>query len=172
MQPKFSIILPTYNRSYVLWKAIQSVVDQTINSWELIIVDDGSTDATKRMVEEFHDPRIQYFRTTNNGPSAARNLGISKAVAPLIAYIDSDNSWDQDFLKTMSKNIRENNRDVLWYCGQITTYWERTKKGECSKIKVKETTRKQYRLKDVMALKGADTNCIVHRKEVASEIGG
>ena len=62
---KFSIIIPTYNRGYILWKTIQSVQNQSWNDWELIVVDDGSTDDTKKVVREFQsDPRIHYFYKT------------------------------------------------------------------------------------------------------------
>jgi glycosyltransferase involved in cell wall biosynthesis len=58
MKPMFSIIIPTYNRAYVLWKAVQSVLAQTESRWEIIVVNDGSTDCTLRLLEEFSDARI------------------------------------------------------------------------------------------------------------------
>src|SRR5689334_13904910 len=98
MTPLFSIVLPTYNRAYVLWRAIQSVLAQSEYRWELIVVDDGSTDDTYRLLEEFRDSRIKSIKTENNGPSAARNIGGQLAVAPYLAYLDSDNTWHPEFL--------------------------------------------------------------------------
>ena len=95
-EPLFSIIMPTYNRAYVIWKAIQSIIHQTLSTWELIVVNDGSTDCTLRLLEEFHEPRIRAITTPNCGPSAARNAGLAIAQAPYIAYLDSDNSWLPD----------------------------------------------------------------------------
>src|SRR4051812_38606117 len=91
--PLFSIILPTYNRAYVLWRAIESVLAQSEAHWELLVVDDGSIDDTRRLMEEFHDSRIHTVKTDHHGPSAARNLGWQKTQAPYVAYLDSDNTW-------------------------------------------------------------------------------
>jgi glycosyltransferase involved in cell wall biosynthesis len=85
MMPLFSIILPTYNRAYVLWRAIQSVLAQTEARWELIVVDDGSTDDTSRLLEEFPDICLRSVKTENRGPSAARNLGGRLSHAPYLS---------------------------------------------------------------------------------------
>jgi len=96
----FSIILPTYNRCYILWRAIQSVLLQTYPYFELIIVDDASTDQTSELIKVFTDPRIKYIKLTKNfGPSHARNAGLKKAKGENIAYIDSDNEWHKDYLQ-------------------------------------------------------------------------
>lgn len=67
MKPMLSIIMPTYNRAYVLWKAIESVMSQTESRWEVIVVNNGSTDCTLRLLEEFSDERIRGFTTPNQG---------------------------------------------------------------------------------------------------------
>ena len=91
MSPTFSIILPTYNRAYILWKTIQSIQNQEYNDWELIIVDDGSTDDTKKLVAEFQrDTRIQYIYQENKRPPAARNNGMEHTTGKIITYVDSD----------------------------------------------------------------------------------
>lgn len=82
MTPLFSVILPTYDRAYVLWRAILSVLAQTESRWELLVVDDGSTDATSCLLEEFRDARVRSVKTPNRGPSAARNLGWRLTGAP------------------------------------------------------------------------------------------
>lgn len=172
MKPIFSVIMPTYNRAYVLWRAVQSVIAQTEPSWELIIVDDGSTDCTLRLLEEFQDKRICTVTTPNQGPSAARNRGVEIAQAKYIAYLDSDNAWHPNFLEVVFQAIQENNDFVLWYCGQNTTVWERTKDGKWFLISRTTEPRKQYGLKEVWQLKGADTSCIVHRRGILDEVGG
>ena len=73
MNPLFSIVLPAYNRGDRIGKAIQSVLDQTYSNWELIIVDDGSTDNTKEVCLQYQDPRISYVYQDNAERSAARN---------------------------------------------------------------------------------------------------
>lgn len=92
--PLISIITPTYNRSYYLSGAIDSVLDQTYGNFELIIVDDGSTDDTGTLVEPYlSDQRIKYFYQSNQGQSVARNKGISESNGEFICFLDSDNSW-------------------------------------------------------------------------------
>lgn len=85
-----SVITPTYNRAHTIRKAIDSVMAQTYEDWEHIIVDDGSTDNTKHIVEAVKGSRVRYLRQNNGGPSKARNLGISKANGKWIMYLDSD----------------------------------------------------------------------------------
>lgn len=101
MKPHFSVIVPTYNRGYIIWKTIQSVQKQIYPFWELIIIDDGSTDNTAQVVAQFHkDPRILYFKTKNKGQSHARNFGMKKAKGEIITYLDSDDIFYENCLNT------------------------------------------------------------------------
>ncbi|PKL35532.1 MAG: glycosyl transferase [Spirochaetae bacterium HGW-Spirochaetae-1] len=90
--PYFTIILPTFNRHEKTRNAIESVLSQTYRDFELVVVDDGSTDATPRLQEEF-SRRITYIRQDNGGVSAARNRGLRQAQSPYLAFIDSDDLW-------------------------------------------------------------------------------
>lgn len=97
--PIFSIILPTFNRAQTLPRAIRSVLAQTFSSWELIIVDDGSTDNTRKIVDRFKkDPRITYKKIKKAGVVAARTAGIKHASAPIITFLDSDDYYKPDHL--------------------------------------------------------------------------
>jgi glycosyltransferase involved in cell wall biosynthesis len=101
MKPIFSIITPTYNRGYILWKTIQSVQRQSYPYWEMIIVDDGSTDETKKVVAEFQkDPRITYIAIPNGGVAHARNEGLKRAQGTYITYLDSDDTFYENCLAT------------------------------------------------------------------------
>jgi len=92
--PTVSVILPTYNRAHLIGRAIQSVLSQTYQDFELIIVDDGSTDNTKEIVKSFNNVRIKYIKhAKNKGGSAARNTGIRAARGEYIAFQDSDDEW-------------------------------------------------------------------------------
>lgn len=172
MTPFFSIILPTYNRAYVLWRAIQSVLSQTESRWELLVVDDGSTDDTHRLLEQFRDPRLKTIMTGNRGPSAARNLGCQLARAAYLAYLDSDNTWHPEFLATMLDAIRRHPTIVLWYCGQHTTMWRRAPDGVWTVEYERDDLRAQYSVDDALQLKSPDTNCMVHSRHVLAETGG
>jgi len=90
---KVSVIIPTYNRAGYLGEAIQSVLDQAFGDFELIVVDDGSTDSTREVVSSFIDTRVRYIYQENGGVSSARNTGIKASEAEYIAFIDSDDIW-------------------------------------------------------------------------------
>jgi len=93
-EPLVSIILPTYNRCHTIPRAINSVLNQTYTNWELIIVDDGSTDGTKNLLRELiHDKRIKYHYKKNKGPSSARNFGVSISKGTYICFLDSDDEF-------------------------------------------------------------------------------
>ncbi len=93
-KPKISVILPTYNRADLFGKAVRSVLNQTYQNFELIIVDDGSKDNTTKVMEEFTDSRIKYLvHHQNRGAAAARNTGIKCAKGEYIAFQDSDDEW-------------------------------------------------------------------------------
>jgi glycosyltransferase involved in cell wall biosynthesis len=102
MNPAVSVILPVHNRADVLGRAIQSVLDQHLREFELIIVDDGSTDGSVAVAKSFADPRIKIMELgENRGGNAARNAGIRAAGAPLIAFLDSDDTYLPDKLETI-----------------------------------------------------------------------
>lgn len=92
-EPKVSVIIPTYNRAKFLSKALESALGQTYDNFEIIIVDDGSTDETRALLLTFKDKRIRILRTENQGVAKARNLGIRKSRGELIAFLDSDDYW-------------------------------------------------------------------------------
>jgi glycosyltransferase involved in cell wall biosynthesis len=93
--PKVSVIIPNFNRDYCLERTIQSVVDQTFKDWEMIIVDNNSTDKSLEVISSFEDPRISVVQTSNGGIIAhSRNIGIREARGEYIAFLDSDDWWD------------------------------------------------------------------------------
>ncbi len=114
MKTLFSIIIPTYNRGYVLWKTILRVKEQTYPNWELLIIDDGSTDNTKRVVAEFQkDPRIKYVRLPHKGEQVARNKGLELAKGSIIAYVDSDDAIYDNFLSVALEYFQKNPKKVF-----------------------------------------------------------
>jgi len=104
--PTVSVILPTYNRANLLKQSIQSILSQTYKDFELIIVDDGSTDNTKSIVESISDNRIKYICSEKNqGAAEARNVGIQKSRGSLLAFQDSDDEWVKNKLETQMKRL-------------------------------------------------------------------
>jgi glycosyltransferase involved in cell wall biosynthesis len=120
---KVTVIIPTYNRAYILSQAIASVLAQTMGDFELIIVDDGSTDGTAGVVSGFPDARIRYIRQANAGPGMARNRGVAEATSPYVSFLDSDDLWMPDKLSsclTFLSNHPEVGgifHDAEWRCG-------------------------------------------------------
>lgn len=116
---KVSVIIPTFNRAKLIKRSIQSVLDQTYQDFEVIIVDDGSTDDTKSVIESFKNPRIKYIsHDINKGPSAARNAGIKNAKGKYIAFQDSDDEWLPEKLeKQMECFDTVSPRVSIVYCG-------------------------------------------------------
>jgi len=98
--PLVSIIIPTYNREKLILKAIDSVLKQSFQDFEILIIDDASTDATNKVIKELNNNRITYYRLDkNSGQCVARNYGIRKAKGTYIAFLDSDDEWLPEKLK-------------------------------------------------------------------------
>ena len=96
-----SVVIPLYNKEKYITETIQSVLAQTFKEYEIVIVDDGSTDRSVNEVEKFDDKRIRIISQKNAGVSAARNRGIKESKFDLIAFLDADDLWKNDFLETM-----------------------------------------------------------------------
>lgn len=108
-----SIILPTYNREYIVGKAIESVLKQTYTDFELLIIDDGSTDHTEQVVASYNDKRICYYRMPENGgQSKTRNCGMQMAKYDYVAFEDSDDLWRPEKLEAQMNAIMNAASDV------------------------------------------------------------
>lgn len=151
MSPTISIIVPAYNAEHTINETIQSVLNQTFSDWELIIVDDCSTDNTSTIVHDYlyQDKRIKYFKTesASGGPAEPRNMGILNSLGRYMAFLDSDDVWLPNKLQEqlafmvshnykfvysdyekMSYDGRRNNRVVR--CRNISTYYNTLKSCE------------------------------------------
>ncbi len=91
--PTVSVVIPTYNRRLLLQEALNSVFQQTLTSFEVIVIDDGSTDDTIPYLQNHYGARLRLFTQKNSGPAAARNYGVSQSRGKYIAFLDSDDSW-------------------------------------------------------------------------------
>lgn len=101
--PYFAIIMPLYNKAPYVRKAVESVMEQTFGDWELIVVDNGSTDSSGEIVTGITDSRIRIVRLEENiGPGGARNYGVSQSAAPWVCFLDADDWWEPTFLEEMT----------------------------------------------------------------------
>ncbi len=131
-RPKVSIITPTYNRSHTIRNAIDSVLAQDYEKWEMIIVDDGSTDSTREVIGTYDDERIIYLTKGNEGPSKARNYGISKARGIWIMYLDSDDRLLPNCVGIMMQ-YADNNPDAVFAIPRSTRTLELYENGKLIK---------------------------------------
>ncbi len=114
----FSVIIPTYNRASFVTKAVDSVLRQTFKDYEIIVVDDGSTDTTMQALEQY-GRAITIVHQVNSGVSAARNAGIRKATGRWIAFLDSDDEWKENYLARQSEQIRCNPNVIAFITNAI-----------------------------------------------------
>lgn len=101
----FSIVIPLYNKGPFIARAVESVLNQTVRDFELIVVDDGSTDGGGRKVAGFDDPRIRLIPQGNCGRSGARNRGIAESRADFTAFLDADDAWKPEYLESIARLI-------------------------------------------------------------------
>jgi len=124
-KPLVTVIIPTFNRASIVGRAIRSVLGQTYPDWELLVVDDASTDGTEREVRSYSDKRIKYIRHQNNRRvSAARNTGIRCARGEYVSFLDDDDEWLPEKLEREVEVLQNSDPDVgLVYSGK-TVYDE------------------------------------------------
>jgi glycosyltransferase involved in cell wall biosynthesis len=107
-RPLVSIIIPTYNRNNILERAVKSVIGQTFQDFEILIIDDASTESPEKIVDSFNDDRINYIcHKFNKGGSAARNTGIRASKGNYIAFLDSDDEWLPEKLECQITNLEK-----------------------------------------------------------------
>lgn len=109
---KISVIVPVYNSEKYVGRCVDSIIAQTYQNWELILVDDGSTDNSLSILQEYenHDSRIKVIHQNNEGPGIARNTGIINAIGDYIVFVDSDDRISEDYFDLLSKK----NEDVVF----------------------------------------------------------
>jgi cellulose synthase/poly-beta-1,6-N-acetylglucosamine synthase-like glycosyltransferase len=110
-----SVIIPVYNGEKTIQETIESVLNQTFKDFELIVINDGSQDATLEIVERIQDPRLKAFSYTNAGQATSRNRGISHACGEYISFIDADDLWTPDKLEAQLRALQDNPQAAVAY---------------------------------------------------------
>lgn len=166
--PKISVITPTYNRSWIISQAINSVLTQNYKDFELILIDDGSTDSTQEIISRIKDPRLIYLKHDHNqGQSAARNLGLQHAKSELITYLDSDNVWFPNFLSVMLEELTDSYS--LAYSNQNVLLMGGTKDN--LKVLGRQMRCNPYNPAQMLLGNFIDINSVIHRKSIIDLIG-
>lgn len=117
-EPTVSVVIPAYNAERFIRKTLDSVLAQTYPVWEVIVVDDGSSDGTCALVESYGPP-VRLLRQKNAGPSTARNFGTRKSSGELVAYLDADDAWHPQKTARQVKALQGNPKAVLCYTGLL-----------------------------------------------------
>jgi len=169
--PKVSVIIPTYNRAYLIGRAIQSVLDQSYHDFEIIIIDDGSTDNTEEVVKEFQkkDERIRYIKHKGNkGYPKALNTGIKAARGEYIAFQDSDDEWLPEKLKKQMEVFKNASSDV----GVVYTGFLRIEKDKKIYIPPSWVTHKEGNIhKELLKRNFVGTPAAIVKKECFEKTG-
>lgn len=132
MAPTVSVVVPLYNKEAHIKNTLNSILVQTIKDFEIIIVNDGSTDMSAEMVKSLNDPRIRLINQKNEGVSVARNRGINEARADLVAFLDGDDEWKPNFLEEILEL-----RDKYPKAGIYATAYGKSKRGEIKIANIK-----------------------------------
>ena len=111
---KFSVVIPLYNKEQDILTTITSVLNQSYKSFEIIIIDDGSTDSSAKIVRKINDDRVKLFEKINEGVSSARNLGVEKSTTEYITFLDGDDYWHPHHLENLNLLITKF-PEHLWY---------------------------------------------------------
>lgn len=121
-EPAISIVIPTYNDERFVGFALDSVFAQTYRNWEIIVVDDGSTDGSVHVARQYGD-RVKVFEQSNSGSAAARNRGIQESMAPYVAFLDADDFWLPHKLEAQMKYLASHPESDFIFCAWREWHW-------------------------------------------------
>lgn len=120
---RFSVVIPVYNKSAYIGETLQSVLNQSFDDFEIVVIDDESSDNSVEVIEAYHDNRIQLYKKKNGGVSAARNYGILKSNGEIICFLDADDIWKPDYLMRLSWLI-EQYPEAGFFCGAYDIFYK------------------------------------------------
>jgi glycosyltransferase involved in cell wall biosynthesis len=172
MAPFFSIVIPLYNKENFIPKTLESVLAQNFSDFEIIVIDDGSTDGGPQMVKKIEDPRVELLHQENQGVSTARNKGVSHAKGKYIALLDADDYWYPMHLEELKKLIELFPKAGL-YCNSYELFFEN---GMTQKAVHDTDTNKPQLVPDYFEASSINaiawTSAVCFSKKVFDEIGG
>ncbi len=172
--PLVSIIIPSYNHGKFVDKALRSVLNQTYQNWEVILIDNQSTDQTNEILSQFKDSRFKFFKIDNNGIIAkSRNLGIKLSKGEWIAFLDTDDWWTSDKLSTCMDNI---NKEIDFIYHNVEITYDKPKfslKGK--KYKGRQLDKPiliNLLVSGILEGNAISNSSVIVRKKILNQIGG
>lgn len=170
----FSIVMPVYNKEQYVEAAIRSILNQTYQNFELIVIDDGSKDSSAEVIHRITDKRIRYVFQQNGGESVARNHGISLCKSDFIAFLDSDDLWLPDYLETINSLIEKYPDAGAYGCAYLH---EQVTEGTYEKAVAMPKSSEEYYLKNYFPFvcsheQSLTASTTTVRKEVFDKVGG
>jgi GT2 family glycosyltransferase len=174
---KVSVVVPLYNKARWVMRSLDSIAAQTFGDFEVVVVDDGSTDGSAELVAAYRDPRFRLIRQANAGPGAARNRGIAESCAPLLAFLDADDEWLPTFLERSVKRLEAAGPDVAataccyyeWPANLCRASWWRARGVKEGVFEAAEDTRPGLLVRLLAYMSPWAT---VARREVVERYGG
>lgn len=162
--PAVSVIMPTWNRAQIIGRAIESLLSQTASNWECIIIDDGSTDDTRQVIDRYlKDERFRYLYKEHENCARARNLGLRQAKGEIVTYLDTDNVWLPHYLSAVIDAFNQNPDINAMYACQIVE-----ERGDSSKYFFRGEPFNYQKLLDGNYI---DLNVFAHRRKLVESLG-
>ena len=172
--PEVSVIIPTYNSARFLAESIQSVLHQTFTDFELLVIDDGSTDDTRQVVAQFEgDLRASYFHQENRGGAAARNTGIKHSSGRFVAFLDADDLWFPGKLQSQVAVLRENSEVSVVHTALVLLQIDNQDREVSRRIHRRPTFRERTLYEELlyeMVITGSASSVIV-RRDALDQVG-
>lgn len=170
--PFFSVIIPVYNKEKVVARAINSVLQQSFDDYEIIIVMDPSTDSSSAVVKSFNDPRIKLYERGEPGPGgyAARNMGMRNSAGKWIVFLDADDEWTQDNLSEHCRLIEKSDASIV--CTSWMVFDETGLISEPRPIEERYMSSEQFYAAYAFEARLINTNTIAFRRNVFLRAGG
>jgi hypothetical protein len=173
---KISVIIPLYNKAAYIRRALESVLSQSFQDFEIIVVDDGSTDDGVEIVRGYKDDRVLILQQTNAGPGAARNRGVAGSRYPYLAFLDADDQWLEGFLQTSMENLRSCPDCVIsvtgHYVGEDKRLWPGLEKLQISRGPWRLQPNMDPRLMGAALAFMHSAGAVLCRREVLTRFGG